>query len=144
MVQWWETSSTRFRQHFPRPRTGLFVCGTDTDVGKTFVTAAIARACHQAGLRVGVYKPVASGVATEQVELSDAFCLWDAAGRPGRLADVCPQSFAAPLAPHLAARAEGRFVDEERLFTGISAWSDYELVLVEGVGGLMSPVSEEL
>jgi dethiobiotin synthetase len=130
--------------HIQRPRQGLFVCGTDTDVGKTYVAAGIARVCHRAGIRVGVYKPVASGSPPNQVERSDAFCLWEAAGRPGRLTDVCPQCFAAPLAPHLAARAEGRFVDPRRLVEGISVWSDYELVVVEGVGGLLSPVSEEL
>jgi dethiobiotin synthetase len=127
-----------------RPPLGLFICGTDTDVGKTYVAAGIARACRSAGLRVGVYKPVASGTSADQPTSTDAFRLWDSAGRTGQLADVCPQQFRAPLAPHLAARLEGREVDERQLVQGIAMWSDCDLVLVEGVGGLMSPVSRDL
>jgi dethiobiotin synthetase len=52
--------------------------------------------------------------------------------------------FAAPLAPHLAARAEGRAVDPRLLRTGLDYWKDCsDIVLVEGAGGLMSPVSDE-
>jgi dethiobiotin synthetase len=74
----------------------------------------------------------------------DATALWEAAGRPGRLDEVCPQRFAAPLAPHRAARAEGWRVDAQLLREGIACWqSSCEVVVVEGAGGLMSPVSEE-
>jgi len=74
----------------------------------------------------------------------DAVALWEAAGRPGTLAQVCPQRFAAPLAPHLAARAEGRRVDRQLLREGINFWrATSDIVLVEGAGGLMSPVCEE-
>ena len=48
--------------------------------------------------------------------------LWEAAGRPGDLEHVCPQRFAAPLAPHLAARAEGREIDAGLLRTGLDYW----------------------
>lgn len=122
---------------------GLFIAGTDTEVGKTWVAAAIARACHARGLRVGVYKPVASGAAADAPESQDGWLLWQAAGCPRTLADVCPQTFSAPLAPHLAARREGRAVDADRLLQGLEAWRDCDLVIVEGVGGLMSPVTED-
>ncbi len=70
--------------------------------------------------------------------------MWEAAGRPGTLEQVCPQRFAAPLAPHLAARAEGRRVEPQLLRDGIQFWRETsEFVLVEGAGGLMSPVSDE-
>lgn len=125
------------------PRRGLFVAGTDTDVGKTFVTAMIARRLAADGNRVGVYKPVASGRAADQ--RGDAEQLWEAAGKPETLSRVCPQQFTAPLAPHLAAKAEHTEVNEELLIDGLSAWKDHcDVVLVEGVGGLMSPVSEHL
>jgi dethiobiotin synthetase len=126
----------------PFPARGLFVTGTDTDVGKTFVTAMIARKLVEEGQRVGVYKPVASGVRPGQ--FGDAEQIWDAAGQPGTLATVCPQRFAAPLAPHLSAQAEGAQVNEDLLIDGLRAWCDSEFMLVEGVGGLMSPVSEDL
>jgi dethiobiotin synthetase len=129
-----------------KPDRGLFITGTDTSVGKTYVAAGIARALHVAGYRVGIYKPAASGCPQRgtQLYVEDADQLWRAAGRPQDIASVCPQAFAAPLAPHLAARAEGREIDEPLLFDGISAWSDYDLVLVEGAGGLMSPMSDHL
>ncbi len=124
---------------------GLFITGTDTGVGKTCVAAHIARALVAEGRQVGVYKPAASGCARQGDRLvsEDAVVLWNAAGRPGELDRVCPQCFAAPLAPHLAARAEGREIDAALLRQGIEYWRQRsEIVLVEGAGGLMSPMGE--
>ena len=121
---------------------GLFITGTDTGVGKTYLTALIARQLVSQGKRVGVYKPAGSGCDDETD--TDAQSLWHAAGCPLRLEDVCPQQFAAPLAPYLAARAEQREVDSTLLRTGLEPWkSNADIVLVEGVGGLMSPLSED-
>ena len=138
---------------------GLFITGTDTEIGKTYVTALIARALVASGVRVGVYKPVASGcVRTEELapltpalslrerELvsEDAMALWEAAGRPADLQRVCPQLFAAPLAPHLAARAEGKEIDPQLMLEGVKLWQDNsDIVLVEGAGGLMSPLGDD-
>jgi len=125
---------------------GLFITGTDTEVGKTYVAALIARALAASGRRVGVYKPAASGCWHEgdQLVCDDAVALWEAAGRPGELERVCPQQFVAPLAPHLAARAEGREIDAKLLRTGIEYWRQQsDVVLVEGAGGLMSPMGDE-
>lgn len=126
---------------------GLFITGTNTEVGKTYVTALIARDLVRAGHRVGVYKPAASGCRKIDGRLvaDDAVAVWEAAGRPGRLQDVCPQCFKAPLAPHLAAAAEGKQLDEELLVSGIKAWGDNsDVILVEGAGGLMSPLGQRL
>jgi dethiobiotin synthetase len=125
---------------------GLFITGTGTDVGKTYVAALIAHSLRSAGKRVGVYKPVASGceLRDSKIESPDAIALWEAAGRPGTLEAVCPQRFAAPLAPYLAARAEGRRVDQHLMRSGLEFWrSSCDFVLVEGAGGLMSPVTDE-
>jgi dethiobiotin synthetase len=125
---------------------GLFITGNDTGVGKTYVAALVARALVAAGRRVGVYKPVASGCREEAGSFvsDDAIALWEAAGRPGELGRVCPQRFAAPLAPHLAARSEGKWIDAPLLHSGLDYWRERsEIVIVEGVGGLMSPVGEE-
>ncbi len=125
---------------------GLFVTGTDTGVGKTYVAALIARALRAAGRRVGVYKPAASGCPRDgqgRLVSPDAAALWEAAGRPGDLERVCPQRFAAPLAPHLAARAEGRQIDPLRLRSGADYWrGTSDVVVVEGAGGLLSPLGE--
>jgi len=129
-----------------RHPAGLFVTGTETGVGKTYVGVLIARALCAAGRRVGVYKPAASGCRHLRGELvsDDAAALWDAAGRPGPLHRVCPQRFLAPLAPHLAAREEGRRLDPELLRGGLEYWRRRaDVILVEGAGGLMSPLGDD-
>lgn len=124
---------------------GLFVTGTGTEVGKTYVTSLIAKGLYEAGVRVGVYKPVASGCIWRGDKLfsEDAEKLWLAAGKPKTLDQVTPQRFAAALAPNVAAREEGKEVDADLLRRGLSSWSDSDFVLVEGVGGLLSPISED-
>jgi dethiobiotin synthetase len=130
---------------------GLFVTGTDTGVGKTYVAALIARALAGQGKRVGVYKPAASGCARDSsagadgnLTSVDAVRLWEAAGRPGDLEHVCPQRFAAPLAPHLAARAEGRELDFDALRLDLDYWRPRsDVIVVEGAGGLFSPLSDD-
>ena len=118
---------------------GLFVVGTDTDVGKTAVAVALISSLRAGGVRVGAYKPVASGVAGAG---GDADRLWEAAGRPLSLDSVCPQSFAAAIAPADAARAAGREIDEELLRRGIEPWrAACDCVVVEGAGGLFSPLA---
>jgi dethiobiotin synthetase len=126
---------------------GLFVTGTDTDVGKTAVAVAIVRHLVReglrSGLRVGVYKPVASGVIPGGVAGNDATRLWEAAGRPLSLDAVCPQMFAAAISPPRSARADGRHVDERLLRTGFATWRDAsDIVIVEGAGGLFSPLGD--
>lgn len=129
-----------------KPPAGLFVTGTDTEVGKTYVAALIAQALVAAGHRVGVYKPVASDCVHDgsQLVAEDAVALWNAAGRPLSIDEVCPQKFRAPIAPHLSAKSEGKEIDPELLRTGISTWTDKcDIVIVEGSGGLMSPISDD-
>ena len=129
-----------------QPPRGLFISGTDTEIGKTYCTALIAKALVAAGRKVGVYKPAASGCEMQDGQLvsEDAVALWQAAEQPLTLEAVCPQRFAAPLAPHLAAKEEGKTIDAELLRTGIAAWQGQcDIVLVEGAGGLLSPMGEE-
>jgi dethiobiotin synthetase len=126
--------------------SGLFVVGTDTGVGKTYVAGRIAAALVRDGVKVGVYKPAASGCRRVGRGLvsDDAMALWEAAGRPGELEAVCPQRFKAALAPHLAAKVERKTVDRRLLRRGLEYWRRRsEIVIVEGAGGLMSPISEQ-
>jgi dethiobiotin synthetase len=125
---------------------GLFVVGTDTSVGKTYVAARIVADLRREGLQVGVYKPAASGCRRigRALVSDDAVALWRAAGEPGELRAVCPQRFTAPLAPHLAAREERKEIDARLLRRGIDYWRKRsDIVIVEGAGGLMSPVGEQ-
>ena len=129
-----------------KPPYGLFVTGTDTEIGKTYVSTIIVRDLVKAGHRVGVYKPLASDCVSggRDVVSEDAILLWEAAGSPLTLEKVCPQRFHAPLSPHLAARAEGREVDAELVRSGLEEWTGHcDVVVVEGCGGLMSPVDDE-
>jgi dethiobiotin synthetase len=132
-----------------KPTPGLFITGTDTGVGKTHVAAMIVRALVAAGHRVGVYKPAASGCRRDdssgRLVSDDAVALWEAAGRRGELDRVCPQCFAAPLAPNQAARAEGRTVDVDLLRAGFDYWREQsDIVVVEGAGGLFSPLTDDM
>ncbi|MCH2113571.1 MAG: dethiobiotin synthase [Pirellulales bacterium] len=124
---------------------GIFITGTSTAVGKSYVGAMIARTLVDTGVRVGVYKPVESGCARDGDALiaADAQQLWIAAGRPGELRHVCPQRYEAALAPPQAAALAGHQVDAALLRGGLDYWRERsDIVLVEGAGGLMSPLSE--
>ena len=126
---------------------GIFITGTDTDVGKTYVAALIAKQLHKQGVNVGVYKPAASGCTDNGDNMlfsEDADALWNAAGQPATVNHVCPQMFRAPLAPHLSARAEGKEIHRELLVQGIEYWQENsDFIIVEGAGGLMSPISDD-
>jgi dethiobiotin synthetase len=117
----------------------LFVTGTDTGVGKTFVGCALAHAWRAAGRTVGVVKPVETGVEREP---EDARALAHAAGDRSPLDDVCPYRFRAPLAPSVAAALEGRTVDVDRIAALIERRArSVDVLLVEGAGGLLVPIA---
>ena len=88
---------------------GYFITGTDTGVGKTFVTAALARALSARGARVGVMKPVESGCAVVSGRLrpKDAIAIQKAANSDAPLDIINPYRFEEPISPHLAARRSG-------------------------------------
>jgi len=90
------------------------VTGTDTGVGKTIIAAALAAALRQRGARVGVFKPVETGVAAG-TDPPDAALLREAAGAPHPIATVCPATFAEPLAPMIAAERAGIRIDLDAL-----------------------------
>lgn len=123
--------------------TGLFVTGTDTGVGKTVLTAGLALALRARGHFVGVAKPVQSGALAAD-PAGDAMLLrrWTGVAEQGE--EIAPYSFAAPLAPLVAARLEGRTVDRAEVAARVRALAArYEAVLVEGAGGLLVPVGED-
>lgn len=123
--------------------SGVFILGTDTEVGKTFQAALLAKYLVSQGTSVGVYKPAASGQAPSGQ--SDAERLRAAAGLDCPIECVCPQSFLAPLAPPVAAAQEGKVVDEQLLSEGATWWSGRcEFLIVEGAGGALSPISSSM
>lgn len=129
---------------------GLFVTSTDTGVGKTRIASAIVAQLRAQGRRVGVVKPVASGAertAEGRLVWGDAEVLAAAAGGvdPER---VVPLRFQAPLAPPVAARQEGTRLEYEQVHEAteraLAWWTEQgaEIVVVEGVGGLLCPLAE--
>ena len=119
---------------------GIFVTGTDTGVGKTVVSCAIARGLRERGIDVGVMKPIETGV-TDEGPL-DARALLEASKSGDDLAEVCPQQFALPAAPSVAAAAEGREVELARLRESYSRLARHDFMIVEGAGGLLVPILE--
>ncbi len=120
--------------------SALLVTGTDTGIGKTFVACALAHALRARGRTVAVMKPVETGVVSEP---EDALRLRAAAADPAPLDDICPYRLRAPLAPAVAARAEGVTIDLARLETLIRRrQAAADVLLVEGAGGLLVPIRD--
>ena len=127
----------------------LFVAGAHTDVGKTYAACAMLRAARTAGLSVAALKPVVSGFNPVDWRESDPGRLLAALGRPLTLEEldaISPLRFAAALSPPMAARLEGADLRLTELVEfcrrGLAA-SNAGFTLVEGVGGVMSPISED-
>lgn len=126
---------------------GLFITGTDTGVGKTHIACEIVRELRVTGYRVGAFKPACSGAVigeNGQPSWDDLNRLRDALGRNVADDQLCPQRFLAPLAPPVAARQEGRMVNLDAIQRGLDAWrSECDIVIVEGAGGLLCPLTDE-
>ncbi|HXA37849.1 MAG TPA: dethiobiotin synthase [Phenylobacterium sp.] len=126
----------------------LFVLGAHTEIGKTHVACGLLRAAREAGLTVDALKPVVSGFAAGDWSDSDPGRLLAAMGRPlveEELERLAPWRLVAPLAPPMAAQAEGRplpFADVAAFCQGRIEASRADLMIVEGVGGLMSPLAD--
>lgn len=124
----------------------LFVTGTDTGVGKTYVSAMLLAAARSRGIRACGYKPVASGCERVGGELrnEDALALQAAAGTSEPYAAINPYAFEPAIAPHIAARQAGTIIDLGRLDRGAAALeARYDWLLVEGAGGWRVPLSDE-
>jgi dethiobiotin synthetase len=131
------------------PTPGLFVTGTDTGVGKTRVAAAIARSMVEEGRRVGVLKPVATGAmrVEEGWTCEDAEVLVEAIGGGVGRERVTPIVYEEPLAPPVVARRLGTPLEFGTILDATRAalawWAERaEIVVVEGVGGLLCPIAE--
>ena len=122
---------------------GLFITGTDTAVGKTLVTAALAQGLRGSGCDVGVMKPVETGVVKGQS--SDAERLIRAAQISDSLDLVRPYAFRLPVAPLDAARAERRTI---KILTITNAYralhAQHDLLLIEGAGGVRVPITPRM
>ena len=122
---------------------GLFVTGTDTGVGKTFLACGLASWLKNAGYKVGVLKPAETGCQGSDGNLvpQDAVALKEASGCEAPLEKICPYPLRDPLAPSVAAERQGVKVDIDRLCQLYGEiGSAHDLVIVEGAGGLLVPM----
>lgn len=117
----------------------LLITGTDTDIGKTIVAAALAKAWRGSGLDVGVLKPFACGSHFDaQLLMAASQC-----GDPEDL--VNPQYFDTPLASNIAAKLEQREVDLDTAANALETLkAKHEWLIVEGLGGALAPITDEV
>lgn len=121
---------------------GLFVTGTGTDIGKTYVSAAIARELTSKNLSLAYYKAAVSGA--DSIEESDSGYVRDAANIRQDTDTLLSYLYKKPLSPHLAARGENKFASLEHIKSAFdSLKSKYDYVLSEGAGGIICPVVYE-
>lgn len=128
--------------------TAIFITGTGTEVGKTFVAASLIRHLRQLGRSVEAIKPVVSGFDPERSATSDPGLLLQALGFPATLPNIeriSPWRFRAPISPDAAARREGLRIDVDEVvaFCRSAVEQRQEILLIEGVGGIMVPLDEQ-
>ncbi|HLE24278.1 MAG TPA: dethiobiotin synthase [Thermodesulfobacteriota bacterium] len=120
---------------------GIFITGTDTAVGKTVVSAALALTLKQSGNKVAVMKPVQTG--TDLGVCLDIEFVHTVIEASYSLDEVCPYRFPYPLAPLVAANLAGEMIDLERIKSCFNKLSSiHDTVIVEGAGGLLVPITD--
>jgi len=123
---------------------GFFVTGTDTGVGKTYVSTGIAAALKCRGMDVGVMKPAETGCRLRSGRLMprDALQLMKSARVKDPLSLVNPYRLRKPLAPSVAAERESKKIDPEKILKAFNVLRErHDFMIVEGAGGIMVPLS---
>ena len=119
---------------------GFFITGTDTEIGKTAITAALTHVFQQRGLRVAPIKSLAAGVEADGMN-EDVARLHAVQTLGLSVEEICPLVLREPCAPHIAAQLEGRAIDRSVVLQAIRATAaKADLALVEGVGGFRVPL----
>ena len=121
---------------------GVFVTGTDTEVGKTVLACAIAATLASCGERVATFKPAVTGLTEPAGGLPDHELLRRSAGSPQPAEAVSPYRFGPALSPHFAAEQVGIEIAPGHLVAGAeAAAANADVLVVEGIGGLLVPLS---
>ena len=122
---------------------GIFITGTDTGVGKTFVACALLRALKEKGLTVCPMKPVETGCGVRKGKLvpQDSVTLIKTSGINEPLDIINPYRLKHPLAPSVAAEFEKVVIKKEKILSAYNyLLNKYELIVIEGAGGIMVPI----
>jgi dethiobiotin synthetase len=126
-------------------KSGVFITGTDTGVGKTYVGAGIAESLLRSGVDTGVMKPAETGCHRRSGRLipRDALKLMKAAGVRDALALVNPYRYQKPLAPSVAAEYEGPRINPGKILKAYCRLAQrHDFLIIEGAGGIMVPLLE--
>lgn len=123
----------------------IFIGGTGTDIGKTYVTCMLLRQLQNKGFKVRAIKPVISGFDENTIEQTDSGLLLREMGIEPSLKNadkISPWRFEDPIPPHLAAVQAGKplKLDEIVSFCQTQAEDNLDFLLIEGVGGIMTPL----
>ncbi|WP_243292236.1 dethiobiotin synthase [Bacillus sp. FJAT-47783] len=124
---------------------GIFVTGTGTEIGKTFVTKYLTKALKEQGFHVAPYKPIQTGCIEKNGELiaEDVEQYIETAKLSFTQKDLCTYFFKKPASPHLAASIENVQIDLHRIKNHYEQLlKEHDIVLVEGAGGLAVPLVE--
>jgi dethiobiotin synthetase len=122
---------------------GIFITGTDTGVGKTFVSVGLLKALKETGLNVCPMKPVETGCKVQRGELvpEDTLKLIKAAQVSEPVDLINPYRFRQPLAPAVASELEGAVISREKIISAYKKLSKkYDITIIEGAGGIMVPI----
>lgn len=122
-----------------------FVTGTDTGVGKTVITAAIASVLKKRGIDVGVMKPIATGISKNgRFKSEDVEILHDAASTNDDEKTINPVFLPLPVSPYDASKDLGLKIDMEMIVERYNYLAkSHQMVLVEGIGGIMTPITRD-
>lgn len=122
----------------------LFVIGTGTDVGKTYITGLILKKLNEANLNAAYYKAAMSGNDRDSegnLIPGDALHVKTTSGIMQSLESMCPYIYENAVSPHLAAKIEGQEVDFDTVISGFNRLTkNYEYVTMEGSGGILCPI----
>lgn len=123
----------------------LFVIGTGTDMGKTYVSGLIVKKLRESGSAAAYYKAAMSGNergADGRLIPGDALFVKETSKISQPLEEMCPYIYEAAVSPHLASRIEGNPVQMKAVLEGFRKASDsYEYITLEGSGGILCPLS---
>lgn len=120
--------------------SGIFITGTDTGVGKTYVTLLLAKHLLAKGINVGVMKPISTGPRSE----SDALLLRKELRLKDSIDLINPVRLKYPMAPYPAAKLEKKKIDLEKIFSTYQKLTKiHDLILVEGIGGIAVPIAKD-
>jgi len=127
-------------------KNGLFIAGTEAGVGKTLIAGAIAKMLTDSGVKVGVFKPIASGCGRQWEGLvsCDTEFLANCANSELSLSTITPVGYITPAAPIVGAAQEGRPVDFDSIAAAYkNICENSDIVIIEGIGGVRMPLTAE-